>query len=303
MTRARPANRVRVRRFGVAGGPRAVDDRVAGEEPLELRWRQGDGWTPLVITMRTPGADFELAAGFLLAEGIVGSRDDLRGMAYCSDVAEEQHDNVVNVELAPSARRPTVEELRRFAATSACGVCGKGQLEALSMAGCRPVAASDPFPASLIASLPGRMRAHQALFDRTGGLHAAALFDHHGALLALREDVGRHNALDKLFGWALLEGLLPLHGALVCVSGRASYELAQKCVVAGVSLLAAVSAPSSLAIDVARRFDLALAGFVRDGRFNLYTGEARVVDDLAATRATDLRRDEADGAASRSARR
>ena len=286
MTRARPATRVRVRRFDAVDAPRDVDDRVAGEEPLELRWRQSDGWTPLVITMRTPGADFELAAGFLLAEGIIRSRDDLRGMAYCTDVDEEQHYNVVNVDLAPSARRPEDHELRRFTATSACGVCGKGQLEALSLAGCRPLPPCEPVPATLIASLPERMRAHQALFDRTGGPHAAALFDRHGTLLALREDVGRHNALDKLLGWALQQGLLPLHGALVCVSGRASYELAQKCVVAGVSLLAAISAPSSLAIEVARGFDLVLAGFVRNGRFNLYVGGERVVDDLATARLT-----------------
>lgn len=286
MNRARPANRVPVRRFGRAPEvPRGPDERVAGEEPLELRHRLGDAWEPLVVTMRTPGADFELAAGFLLAEGIVRERHDLRGMAYCVDVDESQRYNVVNVDLAPSARRPEPHELRRFAATSACGVCGKGQLEALEVAGCRPVPQAPPVPASLIADLPARMRAEQALFERTGGLHAAALFTPDGALLALREDVGRHNALDKVLGWALLEGRVPLHGALVCVSGRASFELAQKCAVAGVALLAAVSAPSSLAIDVARRFDLALAGFVRDGRFNLYAGEARVVDDLSTDRA------------------
>ena len=285
MSRAGPSTRVRVRRYGAAAaGIRGRSDRVAGEEPLELRHRVGDAWEPLVVTMRTPGADFELAAGFLLAEGIVRERADLRGMAYCVDGDETQRYNVVNVDLAPSARRPEPHELRRFAATSACGVCGKGQLEALEVAGCRTVPAGPPVPASRIARLPERMRAEQALFERTGGLHAAALFAPDGALLALREDVGRHNALDKVLGWALLEGRVPLHGALVCVSGRASFELAQKCVVAGVALLAAVSAPSSLAIDVAHRFDLALAGFVRDGRFNLYAGDERVVDDLSTAR-------------------
>ena len=284
MTRAGPAVRVRLRRYGAPSADaraHGISDRVAGEEPLELRHRVGDAWEPLLVTMRTPGADFELAAGFLLAEGIVRDRADVRGMAYCVDVDESQRYNVVNVDLGPGARRPEPHELRRFAATSACGVCGKAQLEALEVAGCRPVPTSPPAPASLITSLPERMRAQQALFDRTGGLHAAALFTPDGALMALREDVGRHNALDKVLGWALLQGHVPLHGALVCVSGRASFELAQKCVVAGVAVLAAVSAPSSLAIDVARRFGLTLAGFVRDGRFNLYAGEERVVDDLS----------------------
>ena len=253
-------------------------DRVAGEEPLELRSLEPEGAVPLVLTMRTPGADFELAAGFLLSERIVRSRQDLRGMAYCTDVDEEQHYNVINVDLAPTARRPEAHELRRFAATSACGVCGKGQLEALSMDGCSPVPESPPLAPSLIASLPERLRERQALFERTGGLHAAGLFERDGTLLAVREDVGRHNALDKLLGWAFLEDRLPLTGALVCVSGRASFELAQKCVVAGVAVLAAVSAPSSLAIEVSKRFGLTLAAFVRDGRFNLYAGTERVVD-------------------------
>jgi FdhD protein len=281
VTRPRAAARVRVRRYGRSVGPvRSVDDRVAGEEPLELRYRDGGAWAPLVLTMRTPGADFELAAGLLLAEGIVRERGDLRGMAYCVDVDEQQQYNVVNVDLGPAARLPDAHELRRFAATSACGVCGKGQLEALSMAGCAPVSPLAPVRASLIASLPERMRERQGLFDRTGGLHAAALFDPDGTLLALREDVGRHNALDKVLGWALLEGRVPLDGGLVCVSGRASFELVQKCAVAGAGLLAAVSAPSSLAIDVARRFGVTLAGFVRGGGFNVYAGADAVVDDL-----------------------
>jgi FdhD protein len=280
VTRAAPSTRVRVRRFGDGAVRRAHADHVAGEEPLELRWRENGRYRPLLVTMRTPGADFEFAAGFLLAEGIVRDRTDLHGMRYCTDVGEAQRYNVLNLDLGPDARIPSAEELRRFAATAACGVCGKGQLEALEMAGCRPVAQTGPVPASLIASLPGRMRAAQALFDRTGGLHAAALFDATGELLALREDVGRHNALDKVLGWALLEDRVPLGGALVCVSGRASFELAQKCVAAGASVLAAVSAPSSLSIEVARRFGLVLAGFVRDGRFNLYAGAEHVADDL-----------------------
>jgi FdhD protein len=281
VSRASPATRVRVRRYGPGATARTSDDHVAGEEPLELRWRQGGEWAPLLVTMRTPGADFDFAAGFLLAEGIIGHRRDLRRMAYCTDVDEAQRYNVVNVELAATARAPTAAELRHFAATASCGVCGKGQLEALTLQGCRPLPTGERVRASVIASLPERLRAAQPLFERTGGLHAAGLFDRSGTLLALREDVGRHNALDKVLGWALLEDRVPLADALVCVSGRASYELAQKCVSAGVPLLAAVSAPSSLAIDVARRFGLALAGFVRGGGFNLYTGAERVVDDVS----------------------
>ncbi len=279
--RASPATRVRVRRFGAGGPARERDDHVAGEEPLELRWRQGGDWSPLLVTMRTPGADFEFAAGFLLSEGIVGHRRDLRRISYCTDVDEAQRFNVVNVELADTARAPTTAELRHFAATASCGVCGKGQLEALSLQGCEPLPEGAPVRASVIAALPARLRAAQPLFERTGGLHAAGLFDLSGSLLALREDVGRHNALDKVLGWALLEDRVPLADTLVCVSGRASYELAQKCVAAGVPLLASVSAPSSLAIDVARRFGLALAGFVRGGGFNLYAGTERVVDDVS----------------------
>jgi FdhD protein len=280
MNRASPATRVRIRRFGQGGPTRERDDHVAGEEPLELRWRQGGDWSPLLVTMRTPGADFEFAAGFLLSEGIVAHRRDLQGISYCTDVDEAQQYNVVNVDLGDSARAPTAAELRHFAATASCGVCGKGQLEALTLQGCRPLPNGTSVRASVIASLPERLRAAQPLFDRTGGLHAAGLFDRDGTLLALREDVGRHNALDKVLGWALLEDRVPLADTLVCVSGRASYELAQKCVAAGAPLLAAVSAPSSLAIDVARRFGLALAGFVRGGGFNLYAGMERVLDDV-----------------------
>jgi FdhD protein len=280
--RASPATRVRVRRYGPAAPSRRSDDHVVGEEPLELRWRQGGGeWTPLLVTMRTPGADFEFAAGFLLSEGIVRSRADLRQMAYCQTVEADQRHNVVNVDLAPSARAPTAAELRHFAATASCGVCGKGQLEALTLQGCAPLPPGRRVRASVVASLPERLRAAQPLFERTGGLHAAGLFTSDGTLLAAREDVGRHNALDKLLGWALLEDRVPLADTLVCVSGRASYELAQKCVAAGVPVLAAVSAPSSLAVALARRFGLALAAFVRGGRFNLYAGEERVHDDLS----------------------
>ncbi|MDA0700431.1 MAG: formate dehydrogenase accessory sulfurtransferase FdhD [bacterium] len=270
-----------IRRFGAPAGRRDGRERVAGEEPLQLRLDLDDGSTPLVTTMRTPGADFELAAGFLLAEGIVRRRSDLLGLSYCRDVDDGERYNVVHVRLGPGAQVPAASTLHRFAATAACGVCGKGQLISLADRGCAPVVDGVRVSAALLATLPDRLRRHQPVFERTGGLHAAGLFTADGGLLAVREDVGRHNALDKLFGWAFLADV-PLAGTMVCVSGRAGYELLQKCVVARVPVFAAVSAPSSLAVAVARGFGITLAAFVRDGRFNVYAHEERVLDDLAA---------------------
>jgi FdhD protein len=281
--RAGPSVPAPVRRYGAprpsAGGR---SERVAGEEPLQLRVEGEGGSTALVTTLRTPGADFELAAGFLLAEGIVRERDEILGLRYCHEVDDADRYNVVHVRLAPSARLPEPDGLHRFAATAACGVCGKGQLVSLEERGCTPLADDVRVSAALLAGLPDRLRRHQPLFERTGGLHAAGLFTPDGTLLAVREDVGRHNALDKLYGWAFLGGLLPLASAIVCVSGRAGYELLQKSVVARVPVFAAVSAPSSLAVAVARGFGVTLAAFVRDGRFNVYAGAERVVDDLGA---------------------
>jgi len=278
--RAAPAVLAPVRRYGAgAGAGPGARERLAGEEPLQLRLEGDDGSTPLVTTMRTPGADFELAAGFLLAEGIVRDRDDLLGLRYCREVEERERYNVVHVRLGRGARVPAPTSLHRFAATAACGVCGKGQLTSLAERGCAPLDDDVRVGAALLASLPERLRRHQPLFARTGGLHAAGLFTADGRLLAAREDVGRHNALDKVLGWALLAGV-PLAGTLLCVSGRAGYELLQKCVVARVPVFAAVSAPSSLAVEVARSFGVTLAAFVRDGRFNVYAGADRVIDDL-----------------------
>jgi FdhD protein len=286
--RVGPSVTVPVRRFGAAPGT-ALRERLTGEEPLQLRLEEDDGGSsPLVTTLRTPGSDFELAAGFLLAEGIVQGREEILGMRYCRDVPEADRYNVVLLRLAPTARRPEPSSLHRFAATAACGVCGKGQLESLAERGCAPLADDVRVSAALIASLPQRLRAHQPLFDRTGGLHAAGLFSADGSLLAVREDVGRHNALDKVYGWALLDGRLPLGGTIVCVSGRAGYELLQKSVVARVPVFAAVSAPSSLAVEVARGFGITLAAFVRDGRFNVYAGAERVLDDVAGDAARPL---------------
>ncbi len=293
MNRAGPSRRVPVRHFGAP--PTAADsepptgwhahhDTVGGEEPLQLRLVLEGRTLPLVTTLRTPGADFELAAGFLLAEGIVTRREEILELRYCRDVPAEERYNVVLGRLAATARVPERDALHRFAATAACGVCGKGQLTSLAERGCVPVVDDVRVPASLLTTLPGRLRAHQPLFERTGGVHAAGLFNPAGELLAVREDIGRHNALDKLYGWALLAGRVPLSGSIAFVSGRAGFELIQKSVAAGVPILGAVSAPSSLAIDVARDFGITLAAFVRDGRLSVYAGAERVIDDLNGPR-------------------
>lgn len=257
----------------------ARGDHLATEEPLEIRLVVGGRRQTLAVTMRTPGADFELAAGFLYGEGVVREREQIRRITYCtaSDVEEEQRYNIVNVELARGVV-PDLQPLERhFYTSSACGVCGKASLDALRVRGCEPVAAGPRIPAELLSELPGRLRGAQGLFQATGGLHAAALFDAGGRLLAVREDVGRHNAMDKLIGWALLQGRLPLDQHVVLVSGRASYELLQKALAARVPVLAAVSAPSSLAVAIARDFGMTLVGFLRGERFNVYAGLDRVL--------------------------
>jgi FdhD protein len=235
--------------------------------------------------MRTPGADFELVAGFLFNEGVIESRDDLRTLSYCvdRDIDEEQRYNIVNVELAQSAW-PHIDRLERhFMMTSACGVCGKASIEALRLRNVPNVGTGPALSQSIIESLPDKLRAAQGVFAATGGLHAAALFDARGKLLALREDVGRHNALDKIVGWALMNGKLPLHDCLVMVSGRTSYEIVQKGLVAGVPVICAISAPSSLAVSLAREFGMTLIGFLRGPSFNVYAGAQRL--SLSASRA------------------
>ncbi len=253
-------------------------DRLATEEPLEIRLRAGGASRTVAITMRTPGNDFELAAGFLHNEGILGSYEALRGISFCidRDVDAEQRYNIVNVDLAARAL-PELQTLdRHFTTTSACGVCGKANLEALEQRGLAPVDSDLCVDAETIVALPERLRAAQNVFAQTGGLHAAAIFDPAGQLVALREDVGRHNALDKLVGWALLGRRLPLDRAMVLVSGRSSYEIVQKAVAARVPIVCAVSAPSSLAVDLARTFGVTLIGFLRGPRFNVYTHAERV---------------------------
>jgi len=268
------------------GRVRVRPDALATEEPMEIRLLAGQTKQTVAVTMRTPGADFELAAGFLYGEGIIDSPEDVLKISYCvdSDLDAEQRYNIVNVELR-SGREFDLRPLERhFYTTSACGVCGKASLEQLELRGCPVMPAGPGVPTETIHSLPEKLRDAQGLFDATGGLHAAALFDKEGELLALREDVGRHNATDKLVGWALLEGRLPLSDHIVMVSGRSSFEILQKCLTAGVPIVCAVSAPSSLAVDVAREFGMTLVGFLRGGRFNVYAGADRIQLDSERSR-------------------
>jgi FdhD protein len=258
-----------------------ADDLVATEEPLEIRVVRQDGAEPasirISVTMRTPGNDFELAAGFLFTEGILPSRDAIAEIDYCADLPGEQQFNVVNAVLDPSVQFDPTAVQRNFYTTSSCGVCGKGSLEALVVQGCRPPAGRGPLvDATVLCGLPGSLRAAQQVFQETGGLHAAGLFDAEGRLLVLREDVGRHNALDKLIGERLLAGHVPLTDQLLLVSGRTSFELMQKAAMAGIPLVAGVGAPSSLAVDTARAFGITLVGFLRPEGFNIYAGPQRI---------------------------
>src|SRR5215203_5980743 len=248
------------------GGMRVRPDALATEEPMEIRLLAGPTKQTVAVTMRTPGADFELAAGFLYGEGIVTCPEDILKISYCvdPDIDAEQQYNIVNVELR-SGREFDLRPLERhFYTTSACGVCGKASLEQLELRGCPVISPGPEVSAETIYSLPETLREAQGLFDAKG------------ELLALREDVGRHNATDKLVGWALLEGRLPLSEHVVLVSGRSSFEIMQKCLTAGVPIVCAISAPSSLAVDVAREFEMTLVGFLRGGRFNVYAGADRV---------------------------
>src|SRR5689334_15938775 len=263
---------IRIRDGAVSTRP----DTLVAEEPLEIRLNG----KPLAITMRTPGDDFALAAGFLVSEGVFGEADELQNIVYCAGATVDGSNtyNVVDVRLAPGVPVPDITLERNVYTTSSCGLCGKASLDAVRTATRLPIAeAHTPrLTPELLASLPDRLRAAQTVFDRTGGLHAAALFDPDGEALDVREDVGRHNAVDKLVGRALRDGRLPLGDHILMVSGRASFELAQKAVMAGIPVLAAVSAPSSLAVDLARETGLTLVGFLRGTSMNVYAGEERV---------------------------
>ena len=256
-------------------------DTLTVEEPLELRV----GGVPLTVTMRTPGHDIELVHGFLLSEGIVRDLSDVTLARYCEGAVvsgdsgfEENTYNVIDVTLAPGVAAPASDLARNFFTSSSCGVCGKASIEQLRAQTTWPVRDDDGrWAAELIAGLPDALRAEQRSFDKTGGLHAAGLFGPEGELLAVREDVGRHNAVDKVLGWALLAGQLPASGCVLMVSGRASFELVQKGLMAGVPCLAAVSAPSSLAVETAADAGMTLAGFVRGTRLNVYSRPDRIV--------------------------
>ena len=275
----RPGSRTRTRVWSVEGDQgRLRPDDLATEEPMEIRLISQGTRQTVAVTMRTPGNDFELAAGFLHGEGVIGSRDDVAQIGYCVDaeVDAEQQYNIINVTLRSGIEPDLAPLERHFFTTSACGVCGKASLEALQLRNCPVIPPGPVIAAETLYRLPERLQAAQGLFRKTGGLHAAALFDPSGELIEIREDVGRHNALDKLVGWALLEGRVPLHDCILLVSGRTSFEILQKSVVAGLPIVCAVSAPSSLAVDLAREFGITLVGFLRGERCNVYAGRERI---------------------------
>lgn len=255
------------------------DDCLAVEEPLEIRLRAGEETSPLAITMRTPGEDHELALGFLVTEGLIRTSDDVVEVRRLPDPWGEADapSNVLEVELACASLPDLARLERHFFASSACGVCGRAGIANLRLRGLPLPSPEFRVRADTLLALPASLKAAQGVFQITGGLHAAAAFSSGGELLALREDVGRHNALDKLVGWALTEARLPLSSSIILVSGRASFEILQKCAVVGVPLVASVSAPSSLAVEVAREVGTTLVGFLRESRFNLYHGEERVL--------------------------
>jgi len=247
---------------------RSDEDRVAVEEPLEIRL----GRSPIAVTMRTPGHDRELAAGFLFTEGIIRGPEDIAAIQG----PDRKLPNVVSVQLRPGVRFDLSRLKRHFYTTSSCGVCGKTTLQAIRVK-TKPVSSLLKVSLNLLYGLPERLRAEQETFEETGGLHASALFDERGDLLYLHEDVGRHNAVDKVVGAALLDQKIPLNAHILMVSGRTSFEIVQKALVAGIPVVAAVSAPSSLAVALAREFQMTLVGFLRGRRFNVYAGGERLI--------------------------
>jgi FdhD protein len=263
--------RATVLRFTAGAGRHAESDRdeVAVEEPLEIRVDS----EPVAVTMRTPGEDEELAAGFLAGEGLIGGRDDIESVGLTDDLAA----NVVEVRTRVGLRRDPSAE-RRFYLSSSCGVCGKAALEFVEQEA-PPSGPGESLDPEVVLGLSAAARGRQAAFERTGGIHATALFESSGEILVLREDVGRHNAMDKAIGSLLLAGRFPAPGVFAWVSGRASFELVQKCSLAGLAGIVAVGPPSTLAVDLARERDMLLCGFVREGRFNVYAGSDRVAPD------------------------
>jgi FdhD protein len=252
-------------------------DQIVSEEPLEIRIDSGSGDSRLAITMRTPGNDLELAAGFLWSEGLLRNREDLISITSCKDhsLSERERENIVICHVSKDAPAITRELERRFTISSACGICGTDQIDDLKNRGCthlqKPKLTIDD-----LAKLPDLMRQRQNIFDKTGGLHAAALFDIDGNLKVIREDVGRHNAVDKVIGWALMQDLIPLTGWSLTISGRGGFEIVQKSVAAGISAMISVSAPTSLAVETAREFNLTLLGFARDGQATIYSPDSGI---------------------------
>ena len=259
------------------GESRRHQDRLAAEEPLEIRIDS----KPLTVTMRTPGNDEELAAGFLWTEGIIDSPSQIAEIRRVKPDGAP-HDNVISVEIADRSFDPG-DLQRNFFAASSCGICGKASIDAIRLRGLTPPNASFRVRPELLCDLPARLRDRQQVFGQTGGLHAAGLFDDTGRLLILREDIGRHNAVDKVIGWALMKGLLPLANCSMMVSGRGGFEIVQKAVTAGIPVLASVSAPSSLAVRLAREMSLTLIGFLRDHRFVIYSNPERCLPSEPAT--------------------
>ena len=250
-------------------------DTVVVEEPLEIRVNG----SPITVTMRTPGSDFELAQGFLLTEGLIAAREDVHTVRYCKGADSDGTNsyNVLDVTLRDGVELPELSVARNFYTTSSCGVCGKASMDAVALAS-RHSPGDDPstVPAATLAAMPSQLRSAQKVFASTGGLHGAALFGVDGTMLAVREDVGRHNAVDKVVGWALESGHIPLGATVLLVSGRASFELTQKAVMAGIPVLAAVSAPTSLAVDLAAQSGLTLVAFLRGDSMNVYSRADRV---------------------------
>jgi FdhD protein len=255
-----------------AGRDHRMDDDLAVEEPLEIRLNG----TAVSVTMRTPGDDFELAIGFLFTERIIVHRDDIARVEYGRGPDGRASGNVVDVTLHAGRQIDVTRLQRHFYAASSCGVCGKASICAVRVGGITPPGTDFRVSPALLAHLPGMLRGVQTVFDRTGGLHAAALFAAGGALFGVREDIGRHNAVDKIIGHALREGMLPLSQHLMLVSGRGAFEIVQKALVAGIPIVVSVSAPSSLAVDLAREHGLTLIGFLRGDRFVVYSGEERI---------------------------
>ncbi len=259
-----------------AGVARSERDVLAVEEPLELRLMHRGATHRVAVTMRTPGEDFEMVAGFLFCEGIIQKHGDVREIRYCIDSPQQLY-NIVTVELRDEIDFDPTRLQRNFFTTSACGICGKVSLESLEMQGCVPLPLTQPVvPISLITGLDAELRRAQQVFSKTGGLHAAALFDLDGQLQGLHEDVGRHNALDKLIGSRFMAGQLPVSQQVLMLSGRTSFELMQKSLMAQIPIIVSVGAPSSLAVELAQNFNITLIGFLRGDSFNIYAGPERV---------------------------